>query len=140
MASETDWLGAAEGVPRHPGARVWTASLAGGRHLARVTDGGNIRMVLSGVVYPPAAEVLDLSDARTQRAYLGDLALALGAPPAAVEEGVRFYPWTGGWRIDAGAPVLTGYAAAWEMDLRDLGTTDRMTALARAWPADRRNR
>jgi hypothetical protein len=134
-----DWREAAQGIPVTEGDRTCTADGFGGEIVIRV-DGDNV--LLSCGKGTPTWErqgehLRDLSDPRTQRAYLGDLALALGAPAEAVEEGVVFIcRGRGQWTLAAGC-ALPEWDPRW-MHQIDRGSDDRLTALAEAWPADKR--
>lgn len=111
----TTWQEAARGIP------VWPQALT--RRIAGLAD------------------VLALDNADTQAAYLRRLAVALGCPEEAAGEGVRFYEASGWWHIDAGCiPHKDGETESWwdGPDLSDARTTDRLLALALAWPADKR--
>lgn len=120
-----DWREAARGIP------VWEGALCvfdcgasfGGKYRAEVD---------AEPQYIP-----DLSDPDTRAAYDRRLALALGAPEGAVNEGVRFYRNGSEWTIDAGFFRGYGQDADWSRDLR-LPTGDFLRARALAWPADKR--
>lgn len=121
-------------------------------------DGGRCASVLRGVVMAqngPRVGVYDrsrlpcrvenapppdLADADTRAMFDRRLALHLGAPVEAVDEGIRFYPCgRGRWRIDAGCDYLgddcngepylpTRWGAALNID-----TLDPLTARCLAW-------
>jgi len=110
----TDWREAARGIPVWEGAAAW---FEGKRW--RVTrlwpsvDGGEDRVSLDaldgsgdGEIPPVQTVVPDLTDPDTRAAYDRRLALALGAPTSAVEEGAHFgYDSVREeWRISRAAP------------------------------------
>jgi hypothetical protein len=157
-APANDWREAARGIPVWSGARViFTESATDPRlypeRRGRSYAGIAVRERHEGVWVvgwlegewsdrEAASLVPDLSDPDTQAAYLRRLAIMLGCPEEVAGEGVVVYPWTepgwSGWIIEAGSSrEEPGGAWAWRLDL---GTDDRLLALARAWPADRRVR
>jgi hypothetical protein len=91
---------------------------------------------IGGRHFSPSACAPYLSDPDTCAAYVRRLALALGAPAEAVEEGVRFFRvHETCWEIRAGADWGLTFT---EDDFDDPFPTTRLLALARAWPADKR--
>lgn len=90
----------------------------------------------------PDALTLDLTDRLTANEALCRLALAMGAPASAVEQGVALVPtliggdapyieWTltagfNGWMHGSIVPI-------WQSNALAIGITDRPAAIARAW-------
>ncbi len=141
-----DWREAARGIPVWEGARVLVARSGRVTFLGRVEfiDGDRI------VCREPAGQVLlsasedpvvpDLADPDVRAAYDRRLALALGAPPEAVDEGVVFFSsgdgW--GWSIAAGADPEGDFLWTRSFMPETNGACDRLHARALAWPADKR--
>jgi len=98
-------------------------------------DGYTERLGEAGDRYGRADCCVDLTHPPTAREAVARLALFLGAPVEAVEEGVRFYMRGGVWWIDAGCDTLADGEAFWGSEHFDIdaGSKDRPSAIATAW-------
>lgn len=144
-----DWRDAARGIPVWIGAFVQALTFGGDYRPGFIGHAG-IRMSDTGHVLPlTGREVPDLSDPDTRVAYDRRLALALGAPVEAVEEGVSIYRDEDSWSLRAGAPRNYPSDADVEPWYYTLGirddhvnagrpTADPLLVRALAWPADKR--
>jgi hypothetical protein len=132
------WGGATcrlRGEPDHALYRVWGVLPEGFALVSPILSPGTTRRVREADI------ALALDDPRTQRAYIGDLALALGAPVYMVGDcAVGFgYDSPGRWvlAIVYWSGGHLEWREAWRVVL-DVGTDDRLLALAMVWPADKR--
>jgi hypothetical protein len=150
----TDWREAARGIPVWIGASV--VNDLGGEAIVTFPPGSESDATEVWVAYAyddgsgggdfiigaAKGEVtLNLEHPDTRTAYDRRLALALGADPMDVEEGVMVWYDFPYLRVFAGVAWYWGAppAFSWREDV-DLGTVghDGLTARALAWPADKR--
>lgn len=134
-----DWREAIRGVPLWTGAAVNDTRGPGyGGGIVTGIDGDQVEV--NDAWCPVGQFALDLEHAPTRRNFDAELALALGAPPEAVDEGVVFFSegesW--GWSIGAGADPEGDFRWTESFMPATKGATDPLLARALAWPAGKR--
>lgn len=136
--AERSWILAAKGIPLVAGARLVSVETGTILGYALEADPQHPLWIGRSDGALGDAAVLDLSHPRTQRGYLGDLAIALGAPSKAVEQGAMFYRiHPSCWGLQAGR----NWARTFTRDeFTGAFPRNRVLALALAWPEHKRVR